>query len=42
MESISLKKRKISTKEMIVCSIFAALIAIMGLLCVCQEIYLHV
>lgn len=28
MESISIKKRKISTKEMIVCSIFAALIAI--------------
>lgn len=28
MESIPLKKRKISTKEMIVCSIFAALIAI--------------
>lgn len=28
MESISIKKRKISTKEMIICSIFAALIAI--------------
>lgn len=28
METISVKKRKISTKEMIVCSIFAALIAI--------------
>lgn len=28
MESISVKKRRISTKEMIICSIFAALIAI--------------